>query len=310
MPELLAPATRTRPFSDSRMVAASNGRKFSTEISRSSMTLVLQAETPGTRQSGCGSTTESGMDDRAEERWLSVSSGMGFFREDQESKTSPGHRPGRRRIRRGDKGVVTGTHGPSNALVSALRRPHRSNSQADGPIPRLSAERSRRRARCVPNRLVICGVSRAIRDVPSTVLNCGRAGQRNTAGDLLSSRSSCRAASGPRSLALLAGRVGLPQTLGHLAAHGRGVAALSGWLSLRRSCHTRATSHGEPRYEAVTHGCLLLVACVDARAGHPAARRPIFQAGHAVSITVARSYCSGAGLRHDQPVSRMYESAL
>ena len=42
-----------------------------------------------------------------------------------------------RAIRRGDQGVATGTHGPSNCLVSALRPSHRSNSQADsaGSIP-------------------------------------------------------------------------------------------------------------------------------------------------------------------------------
>jgi hypothetical protein len=67
--------------------------------------------------------------------------------EDQEGKSSQGQLPRHHalslQLGGGDDGVVTSTHGPSNFLVSALRRPYRSNSQADSSSSNLVAASSR-----------------------------------------------------------------------------------------------------------------------------------------------------------------------
>ncbi len=55
-------------------------------------------------------------------------------------------------------------------------------------------------------------------------------------------------------------------------------------------CHIRATSDGERRSVAVIYGRLPVGACGDVHADHRVGMAPIFQAGHAGSIPVARSY--------------------
>jgi hypothetical protein len=68
-------------------------------------------------------------------------------------------------------------------------------------------------------------------------LACDEADRRIAAGDL-NSRSSCRAASGPRSLALLAGRVGLPSRPWLLAVRMAERCGVAGRRSGLRCCAT------------------------------------------------------------------------
>jgi hypothetical protein len=60
-------------------------------------------------------------------------------------------------------------------------------------------------------------------------------------------------------------------------------------------CHVRATRQGIQGASPVTHGDSPPLTRTIVRPGQRQARRPNFQAGHAGSTTVARSYGSGAG---------------